>query len=235
MSAKTVVWGVCADSAGIVVQHTDRTEKLDGGGLRVKRRTRLSHEPATAYARSHAWPMPMRWAHGEEIGEIVALRRAHSNMYTVGTTDLEPDELAALAGEDGLRWSTGTNNRIRSAPDRRDQLDAPSCHHWAATRLLAPGRRQPGQPARLGGRRARASLEPRASLTRCTVHSRVRVRDRTPHRRARLRPPDRRASRDRDQTRRPDHRGQRPPGPMRFRAPGLPARPPRVRTGSGVG
>ena len=134
MSAKTVVWGVCADSAGIVVQHTDRTEKLDGGGLRVKRRTRLSHEPATAYARSHAWPMPMRWAHGEEIGEIVALRRAHSNMYTVGTTDLEPDELAALAGEDGLRWSTGTNNRIRD-PLRIVEI---SLTHQAATIGLPP-------------------------------------------------------------------------------------------------
>jgi hypothetical protein len=48
-----------------------------------------------------------------------------------------------------------------------------------------------------------------------------------------LRPPDR-ASRDRDQTRRPDHRGQRPPGPMRLRAP-RPRRVQRSRTGLGAG
>jgi hypothetical protein len=113
MSAKTVIWGVCADSAGIVVNHIDRTEKLAGGGLRVTRRMRLSHEPAAAYAGVHAAPMPLRWQHDEELGEIVALRRAHGNLYAVGETPLTPDELAALAGEDGLRWSTGTNNRIR--------------------------------------------------------------------------------------------------------------------------
>jgi len=45
-----------------------------------------------------------------------------------------PDELAALAGEDGLRWSTGTNNRIRD-PLRIVEI---SLTHQAATNGLPP-------------------------------------------------------------------------------------------------
>jgi HK97 family phage prohead protease len=55
--------------------------------------------------------MPMRYAHGDEIGRIVALRRAHGNLYAIAESELEPHELQALAGEDGLRWSTGTYGR----------------------------------------------------------------------------------------------------------------------------
>lgn len=108
---KTVVWGVVADSAGIVHHYADELERLPGGGVRVETRNSLEREPASAYAGIHSDPMPMLWQHGEQIGRILSLRRGHGNLYTVGSTDLEPDELQALAAESGLKWSTGTNNR----------------------------------------------------------------------------------------------------------------------------
>jgi hypothetical protein len=113
-SKTTLVWGVCADSAGIIRHYEDRTEALPGGGVRAWRTESYEHEPASAYASTHPGPMPMLWSHGEQIGRIVALRRAHGNLYALGeTTELEPVDLEALAGEHGLKWSTGTNNRRR--------------------------------------------------------------------------------------------------------------------------
>jgi hypothetical protein len=108
-SKTTLVWGVCADSAGIVRQYSDEIQQLPGGGVRVERRSRLEHESASSYSSVHPWPMPMNYRHEEPIGSIVALRRAHGNLYAVGECDLEPEELQALAGEHGLRWSTGTD------------------------------------------------------------------------------------------------------------------------------
>jgi hypothetical protein len=113
-SKTTYVWGVCADSAGIVRQYSDEIQQLPGGGVRVERRSRLEHEPASSYSSVHPWPMPMNYRHEQTIGSIVALRRAHGNLYAVGECDLEPDELAALASEQGLRWSTGTNTQYGS-------------------------------------------------------------------------------------------------------------------------
>jgi hypothetical protein len=110
----TIVWGTVADRSGIVHNHSDRIEPLPGGGVRVERRSRLLHEPASAYGPFHAWPMPLRWEHQDEIGRVVALRAAHGSLLTVSQTALEPDELQALGKETGgLKFSTGTYNRRR--------------------------------------------------------------------------------------------------------------------------
>jgi hypothetical protein len=112
-SRTTYVWGVCADSAGIVRQYSDEIQRLPGGGVRVETRSRLDHEPASSYSSVQRWPLPMNYEHEEPIGSIVALRRSHGNLYAIGECDLEPGELAALAGENGLKWSTGTYNHRR--------------------------------------------------------------------------------------------------------------------------
>lgn len=114
-SKTTYVWGTCADQAGIVQHYSDEVTELPGGGVRVETRSHTDHEPAGAYARVHPSPMPMRWGHEGEIGRIIALRRAHDRLYAVAETELAPHELQTLAGEDGLRWSTGTYGR-RSDP-----------------------------------------------------------------------------------------------------------------------
>jgi HK97 family phage prohead protease len=108
---KTIIWGTIADRAGIIEQHEDTVQELPAGGVRVQRRAVLAHEPASSYATTHP-AMPLRYAHGDEIGRIVALRRAHGNMYAVGLCDLEPDELTLLAGANGLKFSTGTDTVI---------------------------------------------------------------------------------------------------------------------------
>src|SRR5919106_4489226 len=100
---KTLIWGVCADSAGIIRRYRDSTEPLPGGGVRVQRTVSLEHEPAASYASVHPAPMPMLWSHGEQIGRILSLRRAFGNLYALGASEeLEPDDLATLAGEHGL-------------------------------------------------------------------------------------------------------------------------------------
>jgi hypothetical protein len=121
-SNTTYVWGVAADDAGII-QHTQyRGRAIPGGGFRFGKRVQLEHEPASAYGSSHPAPMPMRWQHGEEIGRIVALRRANQRLYAVAECTLEPDELAWLTENKGeLRWSTSTNNRVNE-PLRIDEI-----------------------------------------------------------------------------------------------------------------
>ena len=135
---KTVVWGVVADSAGIVHHYADEVERLPGGGVRVETRNRLEQEPASAYSGVHPAPMPMLWRHGEQIGRILSLRRGYGNLYAIGSTDLEPDELQALAGDSGLKWSTATNNRsheplriteISLTPDAAT-VGLPVVHWW---------------------------------------------------------------------------------------------------------
>jgi hypothetical protein len=136
---KTVVWGVCADSTGIVEQYADEVKRLPGGGVRVETRTRVEREPASAYADVHSGPMPLLWQHGEQIGRVLSLRRAHGNLYAVAETEeLEPADLAALAAERGLVWSTGTNNR-RHEPLRITEISLtpegatvglPPVHWW---------------------------------------------------------------------------------------------------------
>ena len=111
MNRETIVWGIFADGTGIVQNDSDRVETLPGGGVRVERRSLLAHEPASDYARSHPAPLPMCWQHEEQVGRIVALRRAHGNLYAIGRSDLDPEELESLAGEHGLKWSTKTDNR----------------------------------------------------------------------------------------------------------------------------
>ena len=114
MRASTTVWGVAADQAGIIHYQKLWQEEIPGGGVRVMKRDRSEHEPATAYAASHPAPMPMGWGHGEEIGRIVALRRDGGRLLAVGETTLEPHELAWLTKEYGdLRWSPSTENRRR--------------------------------------------------------------------------------------------------------------------------
>jgi hypothetical protein len=117
MNRETIVWGTVADRPGIVHTYSDRVDALPDGGMRVERSNSYAHEPASDYAGTHAWPMPMRWQHGEEVGRIVALRRAHGNLYAVGTTDLDPEELQSLAVERELKWSTKTDN-LRGQPLR---------------------------------------------------------------------------------------------------------------------
>jgi hypothetical protein len=107
---KTIVYGTCADGAGIIQHRSTTSENLPGGGMRVEQRTTLEHEPASVYAAVHPAPMPLNFGHEEPIGQIIALRRAHDRLYVVAETDLEPSELQALAGKDGLKFSTGTDN-----------------------------------------------------------------------------------------------------------------------------
>lgn len=110
----TVIWGTLADAIGHVQHTSEELSHLPGGGVRVERRTRVEREPAAAYGSFHAWPMPLRWEHEEDVGRIVALRSSFGSLQAIGETDLEPDELEALAEEnDGLKFSTGTYNRRR--------------------------------------------------------------------------------------------------------------------------
>ncbi|HUG31445.1 MAG TPA: hypothetical protein VMM14_01020 [Acidimicrobiia bacterium] len=112
MTKPTIVWGVIADELGLVHRSRVVREDLGGGHYRAYKDDEFKREGADAYASSHPAPIPMRWHHGEDIGRIVALRRAHGNLYAIGETDLEPDDLQALTDDWGeLRWSTGTNRR----------------------------------------------------------------------------------------------------------------------------
>jgi phage head maturation protease len=104
----TYVWGVAADSAGLIHYRSDRVEELAGGGVAISTRNSYDHEPASSYAAVHPAPMPLRWRHGEEIGRVVALRRQHGRLYVLAETDITPDELQALAGNGRLKWSTST-------------------------------------------------------------------------------------------------------------------------------
>ncbi|HUG31446.1 MAG TPA: hypothetical protein VMM14_01025 [Acidimicrobiia bacterium] len=109
----TYVWGVAADESGII-QHTHYGGKaLPGGGLRAWKQVELAHEPASAYGSVHPAPMPMRWGHKQEVGRIVALRRAHGRLLALAETkELEPADLDGLTERCGaLRWSTSTDNR----------------------------------------------------------------------------------------------------------------------------
>ena len=107
--------GVGADSSGIVHHSRVESERLPGGGLRVWQRHETEVEPASSYADTHPSPMPMRWAHRETIGRIVALRRAQGQLYAVAECDLEPDDLQLLTEKYGdLRWSTSTVNGCRN-------------------------------------------------------------------------------------------------------------------------
>ena len=109
----TYVWGVAADEAGIIRHTKYGGQTLPRGGLRAWKRVQLEHEPASAYSSSHPAPMPMRWQHDEEIGQIAALRRANRRLLAVAVCTLEPDELAWLTENKGeLRWWTSTNNRV---------------------------------------------------------------------------------------------------------------------------
>ncbi len=109
----TYVFGVAADDAGIIQHTTYRSKPLPRGGVRFWKHVEHAHEPATAYAGSHPAPMPMRWGHNEEIGRVVALRRAHGRLLAVAeTSELEPADLAGLTEKYGeLQWSTSTDNR----------------------------------------------------------------------------------------------------------------------------
>lgn len=113
-SHTTYVWGVAADSSGIIVHESHEAIGLPGGGVRVERRTSHAREPASAYGLVHPAPMPMRWNHQEEqIGRILSLRRSHGLLHAIGQCDLTPDELQALTAEHGpLRWSTFTDTRL---------------------------------------------------------------------------------------------------------------------------
>jgi hypothetical protein len=118
----TYVYGVAADQAGIIVHEKVWSEKLSGGGVRINKETRTEHEPATVYAANHPAPMPMKLDHGEQVGQIVALRRDHGRLLALGKTDLTPDELAHLTEKAGdLRWSTFTENR-RNEPLRITEI-----------------------------------------------------------------------------------------------------------------
>lgn len=119
----TIVWGVAADEAGIVHHRKVLSESLPNGRLRVWERHETEVEPATAYAATHTAPMPMRWQHGEEIGRIVALRRAHGRLHAIAECELEPADLQLLTDNYGdLRWSTSTNNRRRRDPLSIDEI-----------------------------------------------------------------------------------------------------------------
>ncbi len=109
---KTIVWGVVADAEGLVHRSRILREDLPGGHYRARKEEEFIREPATAYASAHPSPMPMRWHHGEDIGQIVALRRDGERLLAIGESDLEPDDLQALTEDYGdLKWSTGTNRR----------------------------------------------------------------------------------------------------------------------------
>jgi len=117
MTNPTIVWGVAADAEGVVHHSQVFREDLPGGFYRAWKEDEFKREPADVYARAHPWPMPMRWCHGEKIGQVVALRRAHGRLHAVAESELEPDELQSLADEYGdLKWSTGT------FPGRREAL-----------------------------------------------------------------------------------------------------------------
>ena len=122
-SNTTYIFGVAADDAGIIRHTSYGSKTLPRGGVRAWRTVELEHEPATAYASSHPAPMPMRWGHNEEIGRVVALRRADGRLLAVAETEeLEPDDLAGLTEKFGdLRWSTSTDNR-RNEELRIDEI-----------------------------------------------------------------------------------------------------------------
>lgn len=108
----TIIWGVAADSSGIIHHESLIREDLLGGGVRVRRENDYAHEPASAYGPVHPAPMPLRWCHNEKIGHVVALRRGYGNLLAVAECELSPDELQALTNEYGdLRFSTGTETR----------------------------------------------------------------------------------------------------------------------------
>lgn len=113
---KTIVWGTAADSSGLVQHSRVEGETLPGGGMRAWKHVETMVEPATAYASVHPAPMPMKWHHDEDIGRVVALRRAHGSLHAVAECELEPDELQSLTDRFGdLKMSTGTFNGRREA------------------------------------------------------------------------------------------------------------------------
>lgn len=111
-SNTTYVFGLAADQSGIIQYTHYRSKSLAGGGLRAWKQVELNHEPASAYGSVHPAPMMLRWAHQDEIGRVVALRRNHGRLHAVATSTLEPDELEFLTEKHGeIKMSTSTNNR----------------------------------------------------------------------------------------------------------------------------
>lgn len=74
-SKPTIIWGVAADSLGLVYRSRVPREDLGGGHYRAYKDDEFKRDTADAHASVHPAPMPMRWHHGEDIGRIVALRR----------------------------------------------------------------------------------------------------------------------------------------------------------------
>lgn len=176
-SRTTYVWGSVADPAGIIHHSRVEGEKLPGGGLRVRQHHEYAHEPASAYATSHPSPMEMRWQHQETIGRVVALRRAHCQLFAVAECELEPDDLALLTEKYGdLRWSTSTENRRRD-PLRITEV---SLTPGPATvglpgRAMVEARCRQGQSAVLGLGSSRTGSQDRASVPRGAARPRCRA------------------------------------------------------------
>jgi hypothetical protein len=123
----TYVWGQVTDPIGLIHRTSYRSLSMPGGSIRAWKEDSFTREPASAYARVHPAPMPMRWSHKDKIGRVVALGRRDDRLYAVAECEeLTPDDLQGLADEYGeLRWSTGTSNR-RNEPLRITEISLTS-------------------------------------------------------------------------------------------------------------
>ncbi|HUF96229.1 MAG TPA: hypothetical protein VMO52_09140, partial [Acidimicrobiia bacterium] len=98
-SKSTIVWGSGGGRRRHHPAHPLRQQAAPRWRTARLEHVENVHEPASAYASTHNRPMPMRWGHAEEIGSVVALRRAHGRLYAVAETE----ELLGIVGA-SLSW-----------------------------------------------------------------------------------------------------------------------------------
>lgn len=68
----TILWGVAADAEGVIHHSHVRRKDLGEGHYAAWKEDEWKLEPASAYAVEHPAPVPLRWSHGEQIGQVVA-------------------------------------------------------------------------------------------------------------------------------------------------------------------
>ena len=100
----------CKTARGRVTLEQQRVlEELTAAGVDC-----MVARPADFHRLAHGAPLQLRWRHGEEVAQVVALRNQYDKLFAVAETALTPAELQALTDEHGsLRFSAGTRQTGR--------------------------------------------------------------------------------------------------------------------------
>jgi HK97 family phage prohead protease len=108
--AATSVFGTVADELGMVhwVEY-ERISPTSGRKIDI-----YATDPTDSYAAAHPAPIPVKWGHGDVIGQVKSLVKSSGKLHALAEVDLAMDELEALADGGSLRWSSGS---IQRRPD----------------------------------------------------------------------------------------------------------------------